>query len=660
MTAEININDLLLQKGAETQNNLLQLMSVLDEKGKENELPEPHKNYFNSQKHVEDNTYNVIVVGEAKRGKSSFINSLVGDSLLPTDVDISTARVIRISNTKQEAFRLRFEDGSAQEISRKDLFRFGSQKSLDEDESLENEFDGKILRWIEADVPTRFLSEGICLLDTPGTGALYAAHAEITQRFIPQADAVIFVLDSEQPILQEELNFLEQILFVTPNIFFIQTKIDRFDSEGWQDVKQRNEEIISNKIKEWLNKNIQEPQQKKFYRVDTTIWPVSNEVLLKASSAPENYQSTLLGISRFPDLEQALRKFLYRVSGWSRCLLAAGEADNYFRIGNNILLSRLTGLAGSGVQTESFSKLLQEREQQIQTQMLKEGKRLKKLKEDLGLQAIAIRQNMMQFFQVRDHKWDSLRDQIYTAKKVQNFERLEQIIPAEVTKLANEEWQNYYFSYERIITEYKKVRQEELDELYNWNELSGFTGGPVSHGDVSMSAYEILKGGARDYLLVGSISTALGQVVASIPFGPVVIFVAAAWAFIHGWKASKKQLIQRNQNTLLRFMDDNIIALRGQFLDIDVNSGKTKSLVDQYLQQRQIETLQEADQELGKVKTDLQNEQRRLSEQQKMDQNNREKAVKEARYRMSEWTGFGKQLENVVKNLQEMEEAFTK
>ena len=87
---------------------------------------------------------------------------------------------------------------------------------------------------------------------------------------------------------------------------------------------------------------------------------------------------------------------------------------------------------------------------------------------------------------------------------------------------------------------------------------------------------------------------------------------------------------------------------------------KTKSLVDQYLQQRQIETLEEAARELDKTKTDLQNELRRLTEQQKMDQNKREKAVKEARYRMSEWTGLGKQLEKIVENLQKMEEIFTK
>ena len=156
------------------------------------------------------------------------------------------------------------------------------------------------------------------------------------------------------------------------------------------------------------------------------------------------------------------------------------------------------------------------------------------------------------------------------------MKKLEQVIPSEVTKLVNQEWQNYYFSFERLISDYKKIRQEELDDLYNWNELSGLDNGTISHGDVSMSAYEILKGGARDYLLVGSISTAVGQIVASIPFGPVVVFAAAAWAFIHGWRASKKQLIQRNQNTLLRFMDDNIIALRSQFLDIDVNAGKNQ------------------------------------------------------------------------------------
>src|SRR5215211_8356160 len=181
-----------------------QTVAVLDElisRAGEFELADPPPALDLCRRKLRENAYEVLVVGEAKRGKSTFVNALIGRDILPTDVEVSTSQVFNIRPSEKEAYRLRFEDGSAQEVSREDIKLYGSQVKAEA--GVVPTLD-QIIRWIEADVPIRFLPAGVSILDTPGLGALYAGHAQITHRLVPEADAVIFVLESGEPMIQVE------------------------------------------------------------------------------------------------------------------------------------------------------------------------------------------------------------------------------------------------------------------------------------------------------------------------------------------------------------------------------------------------------------------------------------------------------------------------
>ena len=111
-----------------------QTLTVLDEtiaRAGEFELADPPPALTRYRKKLADNTYKVLVVGEAKRGKSTFVNALIGRDVLPTDVDVATSQVFNIRPSQREAYRLRFEDGSEREISLEDLPLYGSQVALD-------------------------------------------------------------------------------------------------------------------------------------------------------------------------------------------------------------------------------------------------------------------------------------------------------------------------------------------------------------------------------------------------------------------------------------------------------------------------------------------------------------------------------------------------
>src|SRR5829696_1233329 len=285
----------------EVRRRAVTLLGELDTKGDEFRLPGPPEALRLYQQELQDNEYKVLVVGEAKRGKSAFVNALIGQDILPTDVDVATSQVFKITASEQEAYRLRFEDGSAREISREDLPVYGAQMMAD---AASAPTPDHVVRWIEVDTPMRFLPRGVSVLDTPGLGALYAGHAQITHRFVPEADAVIFVLESGQPVVDEDLKFMEEILGVTRNIFFIQTKIDLFDKQDWQAIQRRNQEILAQKFEDQL--------------IDTRIWPVSSTNLRKAASWDGKTAEALLMVSRHSDLEAALMNFLARVAGWGQ------------------------------------------------------------------------------------------------------------------------------------------------------------------------------------------------------------------------------------------------------------------------------------------------------------------------------------------------------
>src|SRR5215210_7182927 len=260
-----------------------QTVAVLDElisRAGEFELADPPPALDLCRRKLRENAYKVLVVGEAKRGKSTFVNALIGRDILPTDVEVATSQVFNVRPSEKEAYRLRFEDGSAREITPEEIPLYGSQVMADAGIV---PAPGEIIRWIEVDVPVRFLPKGMSVLDTPGLGALHAGHARITHRFVPEADAVIFVLESGQPVIEDDLKFVEQILTVTRNIFFVQTKIDQYNKEDWQNIQHRNQEILEERFKDRLT--------------DTRVWPISSTNLRKAASADKKAEQAYLIVS---------------------------------------------------------------------------------------------------------------------------------------------------------------------------------------------------------------------------------------------------------------------------------------------------------------------------------------------------------------------------
>jgi GTP-binding protein EngB required for normal cell division len=613
-----------------------QSVAVLDgliAKGAEFELAEPPETLKQYARKLRENTYTVLVVGEAKRGKSTFVNALIGRDVLPTDVEVATSQVFNVRPSEREAYRLRFEDGSAREIAAGDLARYGSQVMVDAGvvPAL-----NELIRWIEVYVPVRFLPPGVSIRDTPGLGALYAGHARITHRFVPEADAVIFVLESGQPVIEDDLKFIEQLLTVTRKIFFIQTKIDQYNKEDWQNVQRRNMEILASQFKGRL--------------ADTRVWPVSSTNLRKAASADKKTEEAYLMVSRHKELAAGLKSFLARIEGWERAAQAMAASGPYYTTSRKALEARLAGLTTESKQKQAeLQKIAVEAKQQFDAEWGAQGRKYRELKE--GLQrAIAVgKQSFSNTLQPGNDIELAQKAKIDAVTSLNEAKRVAEEMTDEVIMAAVNNW----------VQVCEEVRQRCIELLGPLAEAAENIGAPLdpelsgvaTDGDpderFKRDYFSMLRGAAGGGMLVMGVSSMASLVVPAVAttalaaVAPFVAIPVLAVLVGSGVKGVLKGQVKTAQGELTKQLLQMLQQVRRHFFDADLSAGRF-SRVDEYFKTLE-RTVNEQVQQLVQEKSkEAQAEISRLTEGTQLEGREREARVKQTQQQLAQWDNIGK------------------
>ncbi len=99
------------------------LISELQSYAKEINMPDPmerlealHKDIRSKAGRVKDNRFNIIIAGESKSGKSTFINAYLGVELLPMDVKQCTSSIVEIKYGDVFSVIATYADGRKEEI----------------------------------------------------------------------------------------------------------------------------------------------------------------------------------------------------------------------------------------------------------------------------------------------------------------------------------------------------------------------------------------------------------------------------------------------------------------------------------------------------------------------------------------------------------------
>ncbi len=271
----------------------------------------------------------LAVVGEFSRGKSSLINSLLEQpALLPTSIEPSTAAITVLRYGEEQKISVDFTDGtSIDNVTPEGLSQYVLGQNLDGSEQMAEmtrkvveaqkagkleklaeevlaqdatgpEVAGKRVKTVNILLPSTFLADGICLVDTPGIGSVNPQHGEATRGFINRADAVIFLINTDPVISQGECHFLAFLKDYVNRFLFVVTKIDRYtETERNQSV-----EYTRRTIEQYAG--IASPQ----------MYPLSAKMAQDARDAGDDAKFAASG---FADFLQGLDVFLIRARGES-------------------------------------------------------------------------------------------------------------------------------------------------------------------------------------------------------------------------------------------------------------------------------------------------------------------------------------------------------
>jgi predicted GTPase len=182
----------------------------------------------------------LAVVGEFSSGKSFLLNALLGKvryeetptgkrlvGLLAVDINPSTATITELEAGKDDEATAIFEDGRRERIPLDRLNRFiavGSDEPGALHDATKQERDAPTRVAVKTNSP--FLERGFVVADTPGLASINPAHRRATLQFLPTADAVLYLIDTQQPFTEGDASFLGIIRQHIDSIFIVQTKID--------------------------------------------------------------------------------------------------------------------------------------------------------------------------------------------------------------------------------------------------------------------------------------------------------------------------------------------------------------------------------------------------------------------------------------------------
>lgn len=166
-----------------------------------------------------EDRFNLAVVGQFSRGKTSLMNALLGADRLPTGLLPLTSVITTVCYGDRERVLVQRKGWPLpQEVPLDALPEYVTQTH--------NPGNQKQVVLAEVQLPVELLRLGFSFIDTPGVGSLVAANTAATREFLPEADAAIFVTSFEAPLGESELDFLEQVRRHMRKIFVVINKLD--------------------------------------------------------------------------------------------------------------------------------------------------------------------------------------------------------------------------------------------------------------------------------------------------------------------------------------------------------------------------------------------------------------------------------------------------
>ena len=170
-------------------------------------LPRHIRTLKSTAEQLQQGKYRIVVLGEMKRGKSTLINALVGEALLPSNVNPCTALLSVLRHGLEPRVTVHYNDDKSPKVIDFDTFRADYTIPVDEARQLETNVFPDISH-VVIESPAALLASGLEIVDTPGLNDTETRNQQVLG-YLSEAQAVVFVLDALQPITLNERRYLQ-------------------------------------------------------------------------------------------------------------------------------------------------------------------------------------------------------------------------------------------------------------------------------------------------------------------------------------------------------------------------------------------------------------------------------------------------------------------
>jgi GTP-binding protein EngB required for normal cell division len=160
----------------------------------------------------------IAVLGRFKAGKSSFLNHLIGQDVLPVGVIPVTSIVTEVGLGAEDRAIVCFADGSEIEIPLHSVRLYVAEA--------ENPSNRKHVKTVSVHLAALSRWPGLRFIDTPGLESAFAHNTEASLGWAPNVDIAVVAIGVDPPLSAHDLELIETLFRYTPRVAILLTKVD--------------------------------------------------------------------------------------------------------------------------------------------------------------------------------------------------------------------------------------------------------------------------------------------------------------------------------------------------------------------------------------------------------------------------------------------------
>lgn len=271
-----------------------------------------------------DEHFEVAIVGEFKRGKSTLINALLGQEVLPADVLPATATLNRVTYSTDPYVSVEYKNGTHEKVDIDKLADYVTKLTAESEEKAETVKEATVY------YDTEFCKNNVDIIDTPGLND-DEQMTNVTLSILPKIDAAVFVISANSPFSQFEKDFLEKKMLTSDvgRIIFVVNCFGTFAREDENKIVETVRTRITRYVMEKAKKVMGEDSREfAAYKRKIGTPRVIGVYAKRALTAKKIEDPNLLEESNFPEFEKALETMLTKERGVIALQILANKITN--------------------------------------------------------------------------------------------------------------------------------------------------------------------------------------------------------------------------------------------------------------------------------------------------------------------------------------------